>query len=49
MMADNDLALSVQALAIRQLLYVYEKTDPRLAKAQQAWDQTATAIEWAKT
>lgn len=48
MMAENDVALSVQALVIKQLLDVYEKSDPRLAKAQQAWDNTAKVIQWAK-
>jgi imidazolonepropionase-like amidohydrolase len=48
MMADYDVAASFQALVAKQLLSVYKKSDPRLAKAQAAWDNVDKVMDWAK-
>ena len=38
MMAKNDVVFLIQALVAKQLLSVYKEPDPRLAKAQAAWN-----------
>ena len=48
MMAKNDVVFSIQALVAKQLLDVYQESDPRLAKAQAAWDNVGVVMEWAK-
>jgi len=48
MMAENDVVFSIQALVAKQLLSVYKETDPRLAKAQAAWNNVGQVMTWAK-
>jgi imidazolonepropionase-like amidohydrolase len=44
MIADQGAYASVQALVAKQLLDVYQKDDPRLAKAQAAWDNVGNVM-----
>lgn len=48
MIAKKKAYASVQALVAKQLLSVYKKTDPRLAKAQAAWDNVGNVFGWIK-
>ncbi len=48
MIAKKKAYASVQALVAKQLLSVYEKTDPRRAKAQAAWDNVGNVFGWVK-
>lgn len=48
MIADKGAYASVQALVAKQLLSVYKETDPRLAKAQAAWDNVGNVMGWIK-
>ncbi len=48
MIADKGAYASVQALVAKQLLSVYKETDPRLAKAQAAWDNVPKVFGWIK-
>jgi imidazolonepropionase-like amidohydrolase len=48
MIADMGAYLTVQPLVVKQLLDIYKAPDPRLAKAQQAWDGTGNVMGWAK-
>ena len=48
MIADKGAYLTVQPLVVKQLLDIYKAPDPRLAKAQQAWDGTGNVMGWAK-
>ncbi|MGB5521012.1 MAG: amidohydrolase family protein [Polyangiales bacterium] len=48
MIAKMGAHLSVQVLVVKQLLSVYKDPDPRLAKAQAAWENTAKVMGWAK-
>jgi imidazolonepropionase-like amidohydrolase len=48
MIADKGAYSSTQALVVKQLLSVYKETDPRLAKAQAAWDNTPNVMGWIK-
>jgi len=48
MIADKGAYASVQALVAKQLLSVYKETDPRLAKAQAAWNNVGNVMGWIK-
>jgi len=48
MIADMGAYASVQALVAKQLLSVYKESDPRLAKAQAAWDNVGNVFGWIK-
>jgi imidazolonepropionase-like amidohydrolase len=48
MIADKGAYASVQALVAKQLLSVYKASDPRLAKAQAAWDNVDNVMGWIK-
>jgi imidazolonepropionase-like amidohydrolase len=48
MIADKGAYLTVQPLVVKQLLDIYKAPDPRLVKAQQAWDGTGKVMGWAK-
>ena len=48
MIADMGAYLTVQPLVVKQLLDVYKAPDPRLAKAQKAWDGTGKVMGWVK-
>jgi imidazolonepropionase-like amidohydrolase len=48
MIAEYDAYASIQALVAKQLLDVYKEPDPRLAKAQAAWDNVDNVMKWGK-
>ena len=48
MIADMGAYITVQPLVVKQLLDVYKAPDPRLAKAQKAWDGTGNVMGWVK-